>query len=122
MHSVFVLSKAGEPLTPTTPARARKLLKAGAVKKVWSKFSTFGIQLLVESRSETPLTTLGYDGGTKFEGFAVVCGSENVLCVKLDLPNKQKIVRKLEERRHLRRARRFRKLRRRAKRSNNRTT
>jgi hypothetical protein len=120
MHSVFVLSKTDESLTPTTPTRARKLLKAGVAQKVWSKFGTFGIQLLVASRSETPLTTLGYDGGTKFEGFAVVCGSENVLSVKLDLPDKQKIVRKLEERRTLRRARRFRKTRRRPKRFDNR--
>ena len=100
MHSVFVLSKAGKPLTPTTPARARKLLKSGVAKKVWSKFGTFGIQLLAESRSEIPLTTLGYDAGTKFEGFAVVCGHENVLAIKLDLADKQKIVRKLEERRN----------------------
>ena len=121
MHSVFVVSNAGEPLTPTTPTRARKLLKAGVAKKVWSKFGTFGIQLLVASRIETTLTTLGYDGGTKFEGFAVVCGDENALSVKLDLPDKQKIIRKLEERRTLRRARRFRKTRRRPQRFDNRT-
>jgi hypothetical protein len=120
MHSVFVLSQAGKALSPTTPARARKLLKAGVAKKVWSKFGTFGIQLLIESRSEVPVTTLGYDGGTKFEGFAVICGDENVLAIKLDLPDKQKTVRKLEERRHLRRARRFRKMRRRSKRFDNR--
>jgi hypothetical protein len=120
MYRVFVLSQAGKPLTPTTPARARKLLKAGVAKKVWSKFGTFGIQLLIESRSEVPVTTLGYDGGTKFEGFAVVCGNDNVLAIKLDLPDKQKMVRKVEERRQLRHARRFRKTRRRPKRFDNR--
>src|SRR5688572_32450551 len=106
MHSVFVLSPAGKALSPTTPARARKLLKAGVAKKVWSKFGTFGIQLLVESRSEVPLTTLGYDTGTKYEGFAVVCGKKNVLAIKLNLPDKWKIVRKLVARRSLRRIRR----------------
>jgi hypothetical protein len=121
MHTVFVLSIEGAPLTPTTPAKARKLLRSGAAKKVWSKFGTFGIQLLTEVRTETPLATMGYDGGTKFEGFAVVCGRENVLSVKLDLPDKQKIVRKLEERRNLRRARRFRNTRRRPARFDNRT-
>jgi hypothetical protein len=121
MHSVFVLSQVGNPLTPTTPARARKLLQAGVARKVWSKFGTFGIQLVVETRSEVPLTTLGYDAGTKFEGFAVVCGGENVLAIQLDLPDKQQIVRKLVERRTLRRARRFRKTRRRSKRFANRT-
>jgi hypothetical protein len=120
MYRVFVLSKAGKPLTPTTSARARKLLKAGVAQKVWSKFGTFGIQLLVESRVEVPLTTLGYDAGTKFEGFAVVSGKENVLAIKLDLPHKQNIVRKLAERRILRRGRRFRKTRRRPSRLDNR--
>jgi hypothetical protein len=121
MHSVFVLSIEGKPLTPTTPARARKMLKAGVAQRVWSRFGTFGIQMVVETRAETPLTTLGYDAGTKYEGFAVVCGRENVLSVKLDLPDKKKIVRKLKERRNLRQARRFRNCRRRPKRFNNRT-
>src|SRR5690349_5172625 len=120
MHSVFVLSVVGKPLAPTTSAKARKLLRAGAAKKVWSKFGTFGIQLHSETRTETPLTSLGYDGGTKFEGFAVVCGQENVLAVKLDLPDKAQIVRKLKKRRVLRRARRFRNCRRRPARFDNR--
>jgi hypothetical protein len=120
MHSVFVLSIEGKPLTPTTPARARKLLEAGVAQKAWSKFGTFGIQLLVESRTEVPLTTWGYGGGAKFEGFAVMCGRENVLAIKLDLPDKQPIVRKLEERRTLRRARHFRRCRRRPARFDNR--
>lgn len=119
-HSVFVLGGDGTPLSPTTPARARKLLQAGVARKTWSRFGTFGIQLLVPTRTETPLTTLGVDHGTKFEGVAVVCGDENVLAVKLDLPDKKQIVRKLAERRTLRRARRFRKCRRRPTRSQNR--
>src|SRR5947208_13304727 len=120
-HSVFVLGGDGTPLTPTTPARARKLLQAGVARKRWSKFGTFGIQMLVPTRRETPVTTLGIDHGTKFEGYAVVCGAENVLAVKLDLPDKKKIVAKLTERRQLRRVRRFRKCRRRPMRSKNRS-
>src|SRR5690348_1385940 len=42
-HSVFVLDCHGRPLTPTTPAKARKLLRAGVAVKVWSQFGTFGI-------------------------------------------------------------------------------
>ena len=119
-HSVFVLSLDGQPLTPTTPARARKLLKGGLAKKVWSKFGTFGIQMNVPTRIETPETSLGVDPGTKFEGYAVVCGNENSLSLKVDLPNKKTIVEKLKERRTLRRARRFRKCRRRPARFANR--
>lgn len=118
-HTVFVLAKDGSPLTPATPAKARKLLKAVEAKEVWSKFGTFGIQMLVDTRRQTPKTALGVDHGTKFEGYAVVCGSENVLAVKLDLPDKKKVVRKLKERRQLRRARRFRRCRRRPARFNN---
>jgi len=76
--------------------------------------------MLVETRCETPETSLGVDHGMKYEGYAVVCGQENNLAVKLDLPDKQKIVRKLKERRTLRRARRSRKCRRRPARFNNR--
>jgi hypothetical protein len=50
-HSVFVLGVDGKPLTPTMPSRARKLLRAGVAKPVWSKFSTFGIQMLEQTRS-----------------------------------------------------------------------
>src|SRR5256885_1208653 len=110
-HSVFVLAVDGQPLTPTTPTKARKLLRAGVAKKAWSKFGTFGIQMNVPTRTQTPDTSLGVDQGTKFEGYAVVCGNENSLSLKLDLPDKSKIVKKLEERRQLRRARRFRKCR-----------
>ena len=119
-HTVFVLAIDGEPLTPTTPAKARKLLKGSVAKPAWSKFGTFGIQMLVETRREIPDTSLGVDNGTKFEGYAVVCGQENNLSVKLDLPDKKKIVRKLDERRRLRRARRQRKCRRRPAKFNNR--
>ncbi len=120
-HSVFVLARDGTPLTPTTPAKAKKLLKAGVAKKVWSKFGTFGIQMLTETRHETPRTAIGVDHGTKFEGYSVVVDHENNLNTKLDLPDKKTIVKKIEERRILRRARRFRKCRRRPCRSDNRS-
>ena len=119
-HSVFVIGAQGRPLAPTTPARARKLLEQGQAEKRWSKFGTFGIQMIVPTRTETPPTVMGYDGGTKFEGIAVVSGAENSLAVKLDLPDKKRIVRKMDERRTLRKARRHRNCRRRPARFDNR--
>jgi len=119
-HSVFVLDVNGVPLTPCKPSKARKLLKGKQAKPIWNKFGRFGIQMLVETRKEHPETKHGYDLGTKFEGHAIVCGKENNLSVMWKLPGKKKIVRKLTERRHLRRARRFRNCRRRPARFDNR--
>jgi len=119
-HSVFVIHKDGTPITPTKPQRAKKLLESGVAKSVWNKFGQFGIQMLVDTRKETPSTALGIDNGTKFEGYSVVCGTENQLNVMWKLPDKKKIVKKLEERKNLRRARRHRNCRRRPARFDNR--
>jgi hypothetical protein len=114
-----VLSKEGTPLTPTTNSKVRKLLNAGQAKPVWSKFGKFGIQMLVGTRQFVPKTVLCCDFGTKFEGYSVVSGENNFNSMWL-LPDKKKIVAKLEERRQLRRARRWRTCRRRECRFDNR--
>ena len=119
-HNVFVLGLDEKPLTPTTNAKARKLMESNQAKAVWNKFGQFGIQMLVETRKEVPRTVLGCDFGTKFEGYSVITDKENNLSVMWKLPDKKKLVRKLKERRTLRRARRFRNCRRRECRSNNR--
>jgi hypothetical protein len=119
-HSVYVLDVNGEPLMPTTPSKARKLLKGGVAKKKWNKFGTFGIQMIVDTRKEKQDCALGIDHGTKFEGYSVVCDKENNFNLKLDLPDKKRISKKLEERRRLRRTRRQQKCRRREARFNNR--
>src|SRR4051794_40453997 len=93
-HPVFVLDIDGDPLTPTTPAKAKKLLKGGVATPVWSKFGTFGIRMLVGTRRQTPRAALGVDHGTKFEGYSVVVDAENSLNVKLDLPDKKAILKK----------------------------
>ena len=118
-HNVFVLDINRQPLTPTTNTKARKLMKCNQAKPIWNKFSKFGIQMTVETRTETPKTSLGIDFGTKFEGYAVVVDNENNISVMLKLPDKKKIVRKMNERKQLRRARRYRNCRRRKCRINN---
>ncbi len=119
-HNVFVLGVDKKPLTPTTNAKARKMLRDKVAKPTWNKFSQFGIQMLVNTRKETPRTILGIDNGTKFEGYTVTTDKENNLAVMWKLPDKKKLVKKLEERRRLRRARRFRNCRRRKCRFQNR--
>jgi hypothetical protein len=119
-HNVFVLHKDGTPLTPTKPAKAKKLMKVGVAKPIWNKFGQFGIQMLVETRKHTPNTALTIDNGTKFEGYSVVCGEENSMNAMWKLPDKKNIIRKLKERQKLRRARRYRNCRRRVCRIDNR--
>jgi hypothetical protein len=77
--------------------------------------------MLVDTRKEIPKTVLGCDFGTKFEGYSVISGRENLLNVMWKLPDKKKLIKKLEERKVLRRARRFRNCRRRECRSYNRS-
>jgi hypothetical protein len=120
MSRIFVLSYLGKPLTPCKPQKAKKLLNGGVAKTVWNKFGEFGIQMQIETREFTPKTVLGCDFGSKFEGYSLISGNENLQNVMLLLPDKEKLVRKLEERKNLRRARRFRNCRRRECRVNNR--
>ena len=120
-HNVFVLGVDSKPLTPTTSTKARKLMEGQQAKPIWNKFGCFGIQMLVDVGKITPKIVLGVDFGTKFEGYSVVSGRENVLNVMWKLPDKKKLVKKLEERRTLRRARRQRNCRRRECRFDNRS-
>lgn len=121
MSRIFVLSFTGKPLTPCKQGKARKMLFGGVAKVVWNKFGEFGIQMLIPTREEIPKTVLGIDNGTKFEGYSLIVGKENQLNIMWLLPNKKTIVSKLEQRRQLRRARRWRNCRRRQARFDNRS-
>jgi len=119
-HSVPVMGVDGMPLTPTVSSKARKLVKGGQATGFWNKLDQYCIKMVVETRTGGLDAELGVDPGAKYDGYAVVCGDENALNVKVNLPDKEKIVRKITERRQLRRARRFRTCRRRPKRFSNR--
>jgi hypothetical protein len=119
-HNVFVLDVNEKPLTPTTNAKARKLMRGKQAVPIWNKFGQFGIRMLVDTGKVIPKTALGVDFGTKFEGYTVTVGQENNLAVMWLLPDKKKLVKKIEERSQLRRARRWRQCGRRAERFDNR--
>ena len=112
------MGKDGTPLTPCTPARARKLIENSVAKKKWSKLGIFYIQMLVDTRKETPEMCVGIDPGSKFDGYAVVSEKEIQQTGMAILP---KMVRKKNTNRKLmRRARRFRKTWRKQRRFDNR--
>lgn len=115
---VPVVGKNGAPLTPCTPTKARKLIEGGVAKKKWSKLGIFCIQMLIDTRKETPEMCLGIDPGSKFDGYAVVSEKEIQQTGMSILP---KMVReKNKNRREMRKARRLRKTWRRPSRFNNR--
>lgn len=114
---IFVLSFTGKPLTPCKPQKARKLIIGGVAKVVWNKFGMFGIQMLIQTREFVPKTVLGIDNGTKFEGYSLISGRENILNVMWILPEKKTIKTKMTERKNLRKSRRWRNCRRRGRKS-----
>jgi hypothetical protein len=103
---------------PTTPQRARKLIKDGLAEKHWNKLGQFYIQMLKQVGTEKQPICLAVDPGSKWDGVAVVSNQGVLTCGMLVLPSK--VAEKLEQRREMRRARRYRKTPRRAKRFDNR--
>ena len=66
MH-VCVINQHGRALMPTTPRKARVLLKEGTAKIVG--YNPFTIQLLYGTRGYTQPVTLGIDAGFEHIGF-----------------------------------------------------
>ena len=114
---VFVLSKEGIPLMPTTPRRARLWLKARRAKVV--RHEPFTLQLRFETTSYTQSVTVGVDSGSKTVGIAAIVNGETLLQAEVQL--RTAISEKLTQRRTYRRTRRSRKTRYRAPRYTNRT-
>ncbi len=80
---VCVVSQHGRPLMPTTPRKARLLLKAGKARIV--SRTPFGIQLLYGTRGYTQPITLGIDAGYATVGFSAVTEKEEVVGGELRL-------------------------------------
>jgi hypothetical protein len=118
-----VTSQDGTPLMPCKPAKARKLLRNGKAVQKWSKLGVFYVQLKFDPNSpvaspETQPITVGIDPGSKFEGMSVVGTEDTVLNIMSEAVDWVKNA--LEQRRRMRRARRYRKTRCRPKRFDNR--
>lgn len=115
---VPVVHQDGTPLMPCSPAKARKLLRAGAAVRKWTKTGIFYIQLTTPMSKQTQAMGLGHDPGAHYDGVAIATTKQVQMTGMLEVKNR--ISKKLEQRRNMRRVRRFRKTRRRPARFNNR--
>ena len=104
---VFVLSRAGTPLMPTTPRRARRWLKAKRARML--SRDPFTVQLRFETTHYTQAVTVGVDTGSQTVGVAATTGGEVAYQAEIHLRND--IHTKLIQRRKARQNRRSRKTR-----------
>ena len=119
--NVPVVSAIGTPLMSCRPAKARKLLARNLAEKCWNRLGQFYLRLRFDPKSEPNRgqhVCLAVDTGSRWDGMAVVTEKEVLTTAELVLPSR--IAGKIETRRRMRRARRYRKTPRRAKRFNNR--
>ena len=99
---VPVVDRNQNPLMPTTPARARRWIKSGKATPFWKK-GVFCVRLNVEpSDRQTQPVAVGVDPGSKKEGWTVKSAAHTyadaVTWVK----------KHVEQRRQMRRTRRYR--------------
>jgi len=104
---VFVINQHGKTLMPTTPSKARKLLKQGKAKIV--KYNPFTIQLLYGSSGYKQEVNIGIDLGAKHIGIAIQ--SQNKIIAKGEIELRDDVKSKIKARKVYRSSRRNRKTR-----------
>lgn len=117
---VPVLSQKGQPLMPAKASRIRRWLKVGKAKVIHNDLNIFCVQLICEpSGCITQQVVLGIDPGKLYTGIGVQSARATLFMAHLILPF-QTVKDRMEQRRMMRRNRRYRKCRRRPARFNNR--
>ena len=106
---VFVIGLNGMPLMPSTPRKARKLLKAGKAD-VFQRHP-FTIRLKYKTGCATQACTLGVDTGESHIGFAAVSEGTVLMKAELELRSSMEKRKFIQARAELRRGRRYRKTR-----------
>lgn len=121
LRTIFVLSKDKAPLMPTSPARARILLKQG--RACIHRLAPFTIRLKQPYKMVTQPVIIKIDPGSKTTGIALICNNnqQHHLLHKSELTHRGNAISKsMQQRAGYRRRRRSCNLRYRAKRFNNR--
>ena len=105
---VYVISQNGKPLMPTTPARARKMLRDGRAKCI--RRTPFTIKLLYETTTYTQPITLGVDTGSSKMGSAAIKENGDIVYIS-EVEIRNDITERMTRRSKYRRNRRNRKTR-----------
>ena len=99
---VYVLNLRGQPLMPTTPCKARKLVKSNQAQVI--RRLPFTIQLGYATGEAKPKIKLGIDAGYSVIGFSATTEKQEVIAGEVEL--RQDVSRNLTQRRQYRRTRR----------------
>ncbi len=105
VSAVYVLNMRGQPLMPTTPRKAKKLLKEGKANIV--KRTPFTIQLKYATGETVQPVRLGADSGYESVGLSAVTAKKELFSAEVKLRND--MVKLNSERRQYRKSRRNRK-------------
>jgi len=106
MRYVAVISSTDKPLMPCHPARARELMRKRRAVKRFNR-GACSIRLLDRADGETQEIAAGVDPGSKKE--AITLKSESHTYLNIQMGAKDWVKKKMETRRNMRTARRFRK-------------
>lgn len=101
--NVYVLNMRGNPLMPTTPQKARRLIKLNKAKVI--NYKPFTIKLNYVTGESKENVVLGIDAGYKNIGFSAVINNKELISGTLELENEMSS--RLKLRRRYRRLRRY---------------
>ncbi len=102
---VYVRNQDGQPLMPCTPAKARKLLRAGKASMI--KRSPFTIQLRWQCEGRVQEVRAGIDKGSHITGMC--CVGDGKALFSAEIHHRQDVKTRMDDRRERRKARRSRK-------------